>query len=99
MLDKRIKTMLDDLNNLYDLAYKELKTQVAYIIKKNLKDSKMIESTLDQLLNIPTDKCYLLFIKLCNYVATFDQSMADDYLTIYDELYGNHDNEAKKKSH
>lgn len=99
MLDNELKDMLNNLMQLYDLAYQSLKPKVAYIIKNNIKDTRFLESVLEELLNIPTDKCYNLLTKLCNYIMSFNHELAEDYLTLYDELYGNNDQKTKKKSH
>ncbi len=96
MLDKKIKDMLKELYELYDLAYQSLSPQVAYIIKNSIKDNKLLESTLDELLNIPTDKCYKLFTELCGYISKFNSDMANDYLKIYEEMYG--EEKPKKKT-
>ena len=97
MLDDNMKDMLNDLMELYDLAYQQLKKQVAYIISNNIKDRRFIESTFEELINIPTDKCYKLFLKLYDYVKAFDEVMANDYYAMYEELYNAE--ESKKKSH
>lgn len=99
MLDNELKNMLNNLMQLYELSYQTIKPKVAYIIKNNIKDIRVLESVLEELLNIPTDKCYKLFTKLCNYIMPFNHELAIDYLSLYDELYGNNDQKTKKKSH
>ena len=95
-LPNNLKNMLDWLIKLYKQAHKEIKPEVLYIIKNNIKDIRLIEHTLDKLLNIPTEKCYILFTKLCNYVSKFDKETAEDYLEIYNEIYGEEENIKKK---
>ena len=93
-----IMLMAKQLNELYELAYNQIKPQVTYIIKNNIKDINFIDNVFDELLNIPTDKCYKLFIKLCNHVRTFNVKIAKDYLDIYEELYGEDKLKEKKKT-
>jgi len=75
-----------------------VKPNVVHIINNNIKDIKYIESTLDDLLNVPTDESYKLLTILCNYVAGFDRELADDYLNLFEELYGDEDSEEKSRS-
>ena len=94
-IPNNLMLMAKKLNELYELAYNQIKPQVTYIIKNNIKDINFIDHVFDALLDIPTDKCYNLFIKLCDYVSTFNSKIAKDYLEIYEELYG--EEESKKK--
>ena len=91
--------MLNSLMELYELAYQQLNIKVTYLIDNGIRNKRLIENTFEELLNIPTDKCYDLFIKLCNYVKTFDEQLVIDYQTIYEELYGEETNKTKKRSH
>lgn len=90
--------MAKELNELYELTYNQIKPQVIYIIRNNIKDINFIDHIFDELLNVPTDKCYKLFTKLCNYVASFNSKLAKEYLEIYEELYGEEELEEKKKT-
>ena len=97
-LPNHIKSLANDLMELYALAYKQVKPKISYIIKNDIKDIKFIESVLEELLNIPTSKCYKLFIKLCDYVKTFNHKLANDYQNYYIELYGDETLKERKKT-
>ena len=86
------------LNELYELSYNQIKPQVTYIIKNNIKDINFIDHVFDELLNIPTEKCYKLFKKLCDYVETFNIKLVKEYLEIYEELYGDDKPKEKQKT-
>lgn len=73
------------LNELWDVAYEELKPRVVYIIKNK---KNIIEHMYDEITNIPTDKCYELFIYFSKYVALFNMDIVKEYIDIYDDLYG-----------
>ncbi len=94
-MDNIIKVAAE-LNKLYNQEYLRLKKEVTNIIKTKSKEEKHIEKILDQLINIPTDKSYQLLIKLCNYVQTFNQELANDYLEIFKELYLDDENNKEK---
>lgn len=80
--------MARGLMDLYKDYLKILKPEVAYVIKNNVRDTKYLERLLDQVINVPTDEGYELLVILCDYISTFDKELADDYLKIYNELYG-----------
>ena len=98
-LDTSIKLLFKELIEIYNIAYKELKPSVERIIKENITNKDTIEDCLEKLLNIPTDACYKLFIKLCDYYARIDLSSSLEYLKIYEELYGEDDIKIKKKDY
>ena len=52
-----------------------------------VKDINLIEEYLDSLLGIPTDKCYQLFMMLCEYYSSINRDNAKFYLDLYNELY------------
>ena len=97
-LSDKIKPLIQELIDLYDIAYEHIKPKVTYIINNEIKDIDFICHILDELLNIPTDKSYNLFIELCNYTYKFDKNIANEYLEIYQELYGEDEKENKKKT-
>ena len=61
ILSNEIKSMIQNLIELYDISYNQIKPKVAYIINNEIKDIDFICHILDELLDIPTDKCYNLF--------------------------------------
>ena len=98
ILSNEIKSKIQSLIELYDISYNQIKPQVLYIINNNIKDVGFICHVLDELLNIPTDKCYRLFIELCNYTINIDKNISSEYLEIYQEIYGKDEIESKKKT-
>lgn len=94
-----IYDLVKKLYELYEVLYLDLVDDVSYIIKKNIRNTKFIENTLDNLLNVPTDKAYNLFITLCNYYMTIDKEAALNYIDIYQELYGEEKPKIKKKDY
>ncbi len=96
-LSDGFREMVNSLMDLYKMAYKEIKPEVYYIINNNITDLNYIDKVLDRLLNLPYDSCYLLFVKLCNYVAKFNKSFAIEYLDLYKDFYGEDEPKIKKK--
>ena len=78
---------IKELQKLYDIAYYEIKEKVDYIIKSKITNENIIEHMYDEITNIPTDKCYELFIYFSKYVASFNMDIVKDYIDIYDEIY------------
>ncbi len=72
---------------LYELAYKQIKPQVSYIIKNNITDINYLNRVFDEILKIPTNKGYKLFIKLASYVETFNKRLIKEYLEKYKTIY------------
>ena len=97
-IPNEIFEMAKELNELYELSYKQIEPQVIYIIKNNIKDINFIDHVFDELLNIPTKKCYKLFMRLCDYVETFNIKLVKEYLEIYEELYGDDKSKEKQKT-
>ena len=85
------------LNQLYEVMYVETSRQVDYIIQKQISNKKTIEYCLDMILNIPTEKGYLLFEKLCTYYMNIDEYSAKTYFNIYKELYSDEEKSSLKK--
>ena len=80
--------MFSKLMDLYDLAYEDIKRDVEYIILNDIRDEYIIEKLFDNVINIPTDKCYKLFVDLCAYVSRFNKGIVNDYIEVYNDLYG-----------
>ena len=64
---------------------------------RRVRNVNYIETTLDRLLDIPTDKAYELFILLCDYYMNIDKEAAKFYLDSYEEIYGEANPKVKKK--
>ena len=71
--------------------------KVNRVISNKIRDKYTIEHLFDEIINIPTDKCYELFIELCAYVSQFNKELVDDYIELYNDLYGDDDKEANMK--
>ncbi len=93
---KGIKQSIEDLLVLYKLEYNYIKPQVDYVLNNNIKNIIYIEDLLEKLLNIPYEPCYVLFVNLCNYVSTFNYEIAQDYIALYNEIYGENEIENKR---
>ena len=76
------------LMELYDIIYEELKNKVKYIINKKITDENIIEHMLDDIVNIPTEKCNQLFLYFCQYVSLFNKEVVNNYIDLYNDLYG-----------
>ena len=79
--------MARSLNELYKTMYALYVPEVNRIIKNKITDIDTIESCLDNLLNVPTDECYDLFLRLCTYYKNINEKSAKEYIEIYKELY------------
>lgn len=87
-----------ELNELHEMAYNLIAPNIEDIIKFGNKDIYLIETYLDKLLDIPTDKAYKLLTKLCNYCMNIDKEVAEFYLNEYEELYEIKKLKTKKKT-
>ena len=96
-MNEDIMHMARELNKLYKTMYVLYSPEVNRIIKNKITDTSIIETCLDNLLNVPTDDCYDLFLKLCSYYRTINKLSADDYLEIYKELYLDNDFDYNEK--
>ena len=83
----------------YDVMYQQWEPIVNSIIDKKATNKNTIEKCLDMIMDLHTDKGYQLFLKLCNYYATIDEYAANEYLKMYDELYGEEESKMKTKSY
>lgn len=88
ILSDELRGMFNGLMGLYDQAYGEIRKDVEYIVLNDIRDDYILEHVFDKIINIPTDKCYELFVELCDYVSHFNEEMVEDYKDIYNELYG-----------
>lgn len=86
-MDEEIIKLAKELNNLYELAYEQIKPNIEDIIKNKINNKKIIEHYLDELLNIPTDKAYDLLKKICNYYISINKETALFYLNEYHEIW------------
>ncbi len=96
-LPSDLREMFDGLMDLYDLAYEEIRRDVEIVILNGIKDEEIIAHIFDNILNVPTERCFELFNDLCDYTSTFNQGLVDDYIDIYNDLYGDDDIQNTKK--
>ena len=92
-----IFSLAKQLNDLYEYNYNIIKPEILAIIKNKVTDINIIERYLDRLLDIPTDKGFILLNKLCDYYSNIDKEGAKFYLDSYKEMYGDIDNKLIKK--
>lgn len=97
-ISNELKSSVNSLIEMFKSAYIEYKPIVERIIQSGNKDTAYIEKVLDQLLNIPYEPCYELFVKLCDYVSGFDIELAKEYLELYKDLYGDDEEKEKRTS-
>ena len=98
-ISHEIYDLAKKLNDLYKIAYFQIEPMASYIINKKVRNTRMIENTLDKILNIPTDEAYELFVSLCKYYSNLDPDGAKFYLDSWDEMYGEDKPKVKKKDH
>ena len=79
--------LIGELNHLYEDIYNYYEPLVLYLIKNNIKDIKLIENYLDNLLSIPTEKSYNLYMELCNYYESIDKNNSMFYIKEYKKIY------------
>ena len=96
-LSSDLRKMFVGLMNLYEMAYQEVKQDVECVILNGIKDENIIDHIFDNIMNIPTDKGYELFVDFCDYVSDFNNELAIYYAKAYDELYGEDDIDINKK--
>ena len=92
-----ILNIAKELSEIYEISYNIIKLEVLFIIENNITDIKIIENCLDRLLDIPTDKGFMLLNKLCDYYSNIDKEGAKFYLDSYREMYGEEDKKLIKK--
>lgn len=94
---KEIKELAKALYELWQEYYKLVEPSVLHIIDSKSENRYLIESYLDDLLNIPTDEGYELLKKLCAYYSTIDKEGTDFYLNTWNEIYEDDYEEDRKK--
>ena len=87
-----------ELNELYEIAYKQVAPNVEKIIISKNKDISLIEFYLERLLDIPTDKSYNMLKKLCDYCWSINPEISEFYINEFEELYEIKDTKKRKKT-
>ena len=96
-LDDRLKELAESLLSSYEEAYNLCYPTVERIIQYEIKDIDLIEHTLDQALDIYTEKGFNLFIVLLLYYQTVNYQRACEYLEILkDDRKEEYDDYVKK---
>ena len=85
MIDDYFKELAKMLMDSYEEAYNICLPKVEKIIKYQINDINVIERTLDQALDIYTEKGFYLFLKLLMYYYTVNFVRAEEYLEILKE--------------
>lgn len=96
-IDDNIKQLVNLLMDSYNEAYNYYEPIVKMIIKTKCKDINYIDHTLDNVMDIYTDKGFDLFIELLNYYKTINKENADEYLEILKDFREDEYNEYVKK--
>ena len=91
-----IKELASGLIKIYEIKYEMVKPQVITIIKNRITNKDIIEHTLDQTLDIPTDKGYELHSLLCRYFSMIDKESAEFYMNEYNNFWNEEDEEKWK---
>ena len=91
-----IKELAAGLIKIYEIKYEMVKPQVITIIKNRITNKNIIEHTLDQTLDIPTDKGYELHSLLCRYFSMIDKESAEFYMNEYNNFWNEEDEEKWK---
>ena len=95
-LSDEIKELAAGLVKLWEIKYEMVKPQVINIIKNRITNKDIIEHTLDQTLDIPTDKGYELHSLLCRYFSMIDKESAEFYMNEYNNFWNEEDEEKWK---
>lgn len=96
-LFNEIKELASGLVKLWEIKYEIVKPQVINIIKNRITNKNMIEHTLDETLDIPTDKGYELHSLLCRYFSMIDKESAEFYMNEYHEFWDEKEDDEKWK--
>ena len=97
ILSPDIHELAHELTELYEKKYQLIKPQVESIIVRRIKEPSFIESYLDKCMDLPTDKGYKLFSRLCKYYSTINLEAAWDYARIYSAMYGEEEEKSNTK--
>lgn len=85
MIDNNIEELAKELMECYEKAYEIRKLEVDNIIDNKVTDIKYIERTLDNCLDIYTEKGFYLFLKLLFYYSDVDPEKSYAYFDILKE--------------
>ena len=92
MINNNLRELVQTLMDSYEEAYLLCYPKVEKIINYKMKDNDLIEHTLDEALDIYTEKGFYLFLKLLIYYRTVNPKNAKNYLEILkssrEEEYG-----------
>ena len=84
-MDDNLKILVEGLVNCWEEMYNLCYLEVERIIKYKIKDINLIEHTLDNCLDIYTEKGFYLSLKLLLYYRTINLENAKEYLDILKE--------------
>lgn len=86
MIEDKLKELAIEIAKCWEVKYKICYSEVERIINNKITDTRVIEHTLDDILDIYTEKGFYLFLKLLLYYRTIDYESAKDYLEILKEF-------------
>lgn len=84
-----LKEPIEELQNLQKVRFEYIKNEIEILINNKIKNKKLIETKLDELLNmayIDYDMITNTFYKLINYYKTIDLEASIFYLNEYLEI-------------
>ena len=84
-MNNDIKELAQGLVNCWEEMYNIYYPEVERIITYQIKDTNLIEHTLDHILDIYTEKGFKLYLKLVFYYSTFNIEGAYAYINILKE--------------
>lgn len=84
-MDDNLIKLAESLVNCWEQMYNLCYPEVERIIRYRIKDINLIEHTLDNCLDIYTEKGFYLFLKLLLYYRTVNLENAKEYLLILKE--------------
>ncbi len=81
-IDDDFKKLAKEIATGWEIMYNICYPEVERIINNKIRDISVIEHTLDQVMDIYTEKGFYLFLKLLLYYRTINEENAKDYLEI-----------------
>ena len=97
MTDEVFSKLTEELKEMYDKAYELYKVEVDTIINNKITDINYIEHTLDNCLEIYTEKGFNLFMKLLMYYSEVDLEKSFAYVDLVKEQRKEEFDEYEKK--
>ena len=85
---KEIELLINKVLDLQYVVILDIRNKIEYVINNQIKDDKIIENILEDLLNLfQTDETLSLYKKLCRYYYEINPHLVIDYVYLYKEMY------------